>query len=940
MIQLRLLGPLSLSTTGEGDPAVLLSQPKRLALLAYLALTGSDSLERRDKAMTVFWPEQSQERARHALNQGLHVLRRALPPSALVTLGDGLGVDKTLLWCDAVAFRELLDRGQLAEALELYRGDLLDGFFVSECGDFERWLDETRRSLRAQAAGAAAQLAEQYRISGEVRAVEWARRACDLAPYDQQATRRLMLVLAERGNPAAALDAFDQLTRRLAHELELTPSAELHQFAGEIRARLRVAPSIEALTVQEPSVSASLAVSPARPRRRPVLLASWTAALIAVVVLGTALLRGRSLRAVSPPDAATLGRVAVLPFEVQGSLTRGDSLGRDLVELLGSRLDGAGPLRVVPADSVLRALTERKPLGLAAGSIIEGGVTASEGTLHIHAAWRRALDRSLIADATVEGGGAQLFSLLDRLAIQLLAQAQSGPRHALARTAALSTISLPALKAYLTGEQDFSEGRFTAASQAFERATVLDSTFALAQYRLGVAALWAEDYPLAAAEAGTRALRHSATLSDRDRRLLSGFSAWRRGDRDTAASKYLSILASDHDNLEAWFQLGETLFHYNPSWGLPIAEARDAFRQVLRLDPDHWGAHWHLAMVDAYEGKTSELDRHLDHLLNLGPATDYRLEIAELRACAHRDGAARTRLLESLRSVGEGRLLDMSWRCAVYGRDLDGAEALAHLLIERRTVRFAETQGRYLLAQLAAARGKRAEALAELDSLQRLSVPMALSGKTDVALLPEVMASREVLEQLSQDWWRWRRQTTTSYLDVAMGRLEAELRRPALAEAVAASLDTATDEPGAQGLSRAEAAEIRALLSLRQGNSGPALRQLEALPPAVWFGEMVSAPGASRPWERFQIAETLAAAGRIQEALRWYGSLNELSMYDLVFSPVVHLRRAALYLRLADTTATAEEYARFLELWKNADPELQPIVTRARERLTQLSVHR
>src|SRR5262249_14325749 len=153
-----------------------------------------------------------------------------------------------------------------------------------------------------------------------------------------------------------------------------------------------------------------------------------------------------------------------------------------------------------------------------------------------------------------------------------------------------------------------------------------------------------------------------------------------------------------------------------------------------------------------------------------------------------------------------------------------------------------------------------------------------------------------------------------------------ELANRALAEDIAAVLDTAADEPGAKGLRRTEAEEIRTLTAVRQGNPGPALHQIEQLPPVVWFGVMVSSPGASRPWGRFQTAETLAAAGRPQEALRWYGSLSELSMYDLIYTPAAHLRRAELYLHLADTAASAAEYARFLELWKDADPELQPRV--------------
>jgi len=662
---------------------------------------------------------------------------------------------------------------------------------------------------------------------------------------------------------------------------------------------------------------------------------------VAALGAGVTLLRTRPLDA-APVEAATLGRVAVLPFAVQGDLTRNDSLGRDLVELLGSRLDGAGALQVIPADSVLSASRDGEAgLGaIAAGSVITGSVTTSERMLHVHAVWRRARDHSVISEATVEGGATELLPLLDHLAIELLAGAETGPRHALSRTAARSTNSVPALKAYLTGEQAFREGRFTAASQAFERATVLDSSFALAEYRLGVTALWSEDYPLAALDAGARALRHSGTLSHRDRRLLEGFDAWRRGGRDTAASRYLSVLATDHDNLEIWFQLGETLFHYNPSWGLPISEARDAFRQVVRIDPDHWGALWHLAMLDALEGHTSDMDRDLDHLIHLGANTDYVLEIAALRACAHRDATARSGLMQPFRATGEGRLYDMAWRCAVFGHDLDGAELMGRLLAERHTVRFAEIQGRSLLAYLAMARGKRTQALAQLDSLALLNPPLALAIRTDIALMPEARASNEQAEQLLRDWVIWRGKNKDPGFDSWLGRLEAELGHREAAMRVAAKLDSALEEPGSSRLSGALAEEVRALLALRQGNPTPALSQLNKGQPQVWFGLMVSSPRESRASGRFQSAEALAAVDRVPEALRWYQSLGELGPFDLAYLDSAHLRRAVLYLRQADTAASAQEYAGFLELWKDADPELQPIVTAARGKLTRLSAHR
>ena len=940
MIQLRLLGHPALEGAPGSEASVLLSQPKRLALLAYLAAAGK-SLRPRDRVLGALWPDQPEERARHSLNQGLHVLRRELGLDAVVTRGELLGLDPHIVRCDVVAFREALRAGERGRALELYQGPLLDGCFLADAPEFEQWLESTRTELHAHAAEAASRLAEDAAARARPEAVNLARRAAELLPYDEAAASRLITLLDRDGKSSAALAVYEAFARRLRSELELEPSAKVRGLVDKIRTR--PAPPISApVASTPPPPPISSTGTPAHRRSRRVPIAVLTIALGAVT-LWSLISRGRVLRAAMPVEAAALGRVAVLPFAVQGDLTRRDSLGRDLVELLGSRLDGAGALRVVPADSVLQAVDRsggRSGPGMPAGSVIEGSLTRSGGTIHIRALWRRSLDHSLIAEATTEGATDQLFGLLDRLAFQLLAQAQAGPRHALTRTAALSTTSLPALKSYLAGEHAFAEGRFTAASQAFEQATAIDSSFALAHYRLGVAALWAEDYPLAALDAGSRALRHSAGLSDRDRRLLEGFDAWRRGDRDNASSRYLSILASDHDNLEAWFQLGETLFHYNPVWGQPVAEARDAFRQVIRLDPDHWGAIWHLAMLDALEGQTSELDRHLAHLVHLGPNTDYALEIAALRACAHRDGVALSRLSDALRSAGEGRVYDMTWRCAVYARDLDGAEMLARLLLERRTVRFAEVQGRFVLANLDMARGWRRRAFAQLDSLKSISPLMALLGRTSFELLPLPRDSSNELEILRRDWNNWRGPASEVRGTISLARIEAELGHRAAAELLAARLDSTADEAGSQGLLHAQAQEARAVLAVQAGDQARALRELEDLPPVVWFGLMVSSPLESRVSGRFLLAETLAAAGRPQEALRWYGSLGELSTYDLVYVPLAHLRRAELYAQLADTAATAEEYARFLELWKDADPELQPIVTRARERLTRLSAHR
>ena len=65
MIHLRILGSPLLEDSNGGDASGLLSQPKRLALLAFLA-AGGRHLVARDKVLGAFWGEQPEERARHA----------------------------------------------------------------------------------------------------------------------------------------------------------------------------------------------------------------------------------------------------------------------------------------------------------------------------------------------------------------------------------------------------------------------------------------------------------------------------------------------------------------------------------------------------------------------------------------------------------------------------------------------------------------------------------------------------------------------------------------------------------------------------------------------------------------------------------------------------------------------------------------------------------
>src|SRR3970282_1656757 len=128
------------------DRRIVLAQPKRLALLVFLALRRPGSFLRRDSLIATFWPELDDAHARGALSQALRFLRRDLGDALIERRGDEeIALAPNALTCDALECEHAFATGDFAGALAIYRGPLLDGFFIAGAPEFERWLDGERR---------------------------------------------------------------------------------------------------------------------------------------------------------------------------------------------------------------------------------------------------------------------------------------------------------------------------------------------------------------------------------------------------------------------------------------------------------------------------------------------------------------------------------------------------------------------------------------------------------------------------------------------------------------------------------------------------------------------------------------------------------------------------------------------------------------------------
>lgn len=236
MIELRLLGSLNLVRDCVSCGA-LIAQPKRFALLCYLALAPGAGFRRRDSLVAMFWPELGEAHARAALRQAIHVIRRCLGEAALVARGiEEIAVDRTAVWCDAIAFETYLAAGETEKAMALYEGPLLDGFFISDAPAFEEWVEVARSRLANSAARAAWSLSTLAEDAGDYTgAAAWARHAYAFAPDDEAALRRLLGALVRTGDRCGAVREYERFARRLQREYGILPSRETEGMIRQVR---------------------------------------------------------------------------------------------------------------------------------------------------------------------------------------------------------------------------------------------------------------------------------------------------------------------------------------------------------------------------------------------------------------------------------------------------------------------------------------------------------------------------------------------------------------------------------------------------------------------------------------------------------------------------------------------------------------------------------
>lgn len=752
-------------------------------------------------------------------------------------------------------------------------------------------------------------------------------------------------MVRETGGPDRYEIASELVRRQVERDVPAARGETLSSRAAEALAPLAGDPVLAAGLAHHRERSAAVVAAARRRRRTRLALAG---AAVAILGLGVGL-RARS----GPLDPSST--IAVLPFAVSGPAEL-EYLGEGMVTLLGTDLAGVGSIRSVDPRAVLgisaqlgsgasnlsRATRVAQRLG--AGTFVIGDVVEGGGRIRIGAtAYSRGDTARPLARAQVEGTTGQLFELVDGLAGQLLSELASGPYEQLTRVAARTTGSLPALRSYLEGERLFRTGAFHPAALAFQRATVEDTTFALAYYWLSVASWWADD-SRAIDSAASAAVRYGGRLPERDRRLFQAWDAFLQGDAIEAERIYREIVGLEPENVEAWLQLGEVLFHSGPRRGYPIAVALPAFERVLFFEPEHTSAILHLARIAAAERRLGDLDSLVRRILALNPTGEWAVEARALRGFSTGDVAEQRAVLEELRTAVEGRVWNTARYVALTARNREGARRLVELLTAPTRPAEVRAFGYLALAHLAMAGGRAGDAEVSLDRAARLDPVATLEHRALFRLIPFLPADRGRMLALRDSLERRGAPAAVASLETShlanlhdavhpelaaylSAGLSIRLGDTAAARARLTVLDRAGNRPGAGAVAADAAGSVRAQLARAGGRPAEAIRMLErvqALEARV--GLIGGSPFFSQGYERFLYAGLLEEAGRLDEALRWYGAFSANSVFDLVYLAPARVRQGAILERMGRGEEAAESYRASLTLWRGCDAELRPVL--------------
>ena len=943
MLYLRALGGLSLENGGRPLQGAA-NQRARLALLTVLAVAGDRGISR-DRLLALFWPEKDTEAAHGALRQALYTLRRDAEEPGL-TLGTAdLRLNRHAINSDVGDFDAAMSSRDFVAAVDCYGGPLLDGIYLRDVPELALWVEHERDRRVSQYRIALEQLARAATGRGDDRsAVEWYSRLASSDSLNARVAVSLMKALAQAGDRPAAVRYAREYERRVRVELEVAPDPSVVALADEIRATIEVAISAREVAaspstdIDSTTLNTSREQSPGRRQRGRV---AATIAGVVFVVLLAGFVLPRALRTASTrrqtPGGIARPTEAILVADIR--VTAADSaLGGVVTEALRTGLGQSTTLTVVPQSAVTSALermqrpaNSRVSLPLAREIaqregirlVVDGDVTPLAGgsVLSVRLVAAASGDEMTSYRESVTGAK-DLIPALDRVIRALRAEigeslASVNASPPLER---VTTPSLAALQKYVEGTRAQElDVDYHAAVRLLREAVALDTSFAMAYRKLGTVLKHLGRPRAECDSAFATAYRFRDRLTDEERLHTTAYYylAGPGRDRARAAAVYEELLSKYPDNPRALNDLG---YIYNQRREYARAES------VLRRSPRASGIAYerevwnpNLVAVLFHQGKTAAAESALAHSNRFAPRAPQRFELA------------------------------LPIVQASYGLD-----SVAHFLDAGRNDPdpLARASAMRLRGEVALARGQLSKARALWDTARTIDLASGV-------ILPEQFVG--VKAAWIDAWFRGRTRGAVATLDAAMGTplrdasllgefyfrlasVYALAGHPEKARAIMTryraevrdSAQRRDEEPAShEPLAEIALAEKRPLDAVREFRRGETAPDGPAHPCAV-----CTYAGLARAFDAATMPDSailyLERYGSTPYAWRLSGSRVEASV-DAANLASVYRRLAELYEGAGNREKARENYVKFVELWQDADPELQPEVVAARARLALLS---
>jgi DNA-binding SARP family transcriptional activator/TolB-like protein len=657
--EVRLLGSPSIAAENGAVLTGRAAQRHRLALLALLVLAPGRT-SGREKLMALLWPERGTVQARRLLNQAVYSLRKTIGEQSLLSEGDGLRLNCELIRADVMAFESALAREDFENAAAHYGGPFLDGFFLDDAPEFERWADRERDRLADAHARALEALAADAEVSGDfATAVEWWKARAARDPYDSRVAVRLMQGLERSGNRAGALQHAVTHQRLLREEFGAEPDPSVLALAELLRAdptvRVERAPdwlpaprtiadfpaAVTDLSLPDSPGQPPLATPSKSPRRRHPVVRHGLGALVLSAVLLIAS-QSRPGPPTPPPTLSDEPSIAVLPLAGLGTEPDDASMADGMTEQLIGMLATTRGMRVIASTSVSgfrdRQLDVRgiaDSLGVA--NILEGSLQKIGSRIRVHVRlvdgrdgstrWSETYDRELQDVFAVQDEIAR--AVTDELGVRVVARSGAALRR-------YPTQNIAAYELYLRGSDPILLRSDSAAREGleyFRQAIALDPTYAAAH--AGIARMYIRvgagvtpnqsDWLAQAEEAALRALALDESLAEAHATL--GVVRQAARDLSGAEAHYERAIALDPTSATFREWLGMLYI-----WTGRPEEALAEAERAVEVDPLSPSANAELARALLANGRCDDALERLDRMAELEPPL---LRTAAIRAQCH-----------------------------------------------------------------------------------------------------------------------------------------------------------------------------------------------------------------------------------------------------------------------------------------------------------------